>query len=78
MLGIGRLAATLYQPASAVRRAFGAVLTAATAASGLVAGGWRAALALAATVLAVLAAVLWILSPPRPHPAAGRPHPRNP
>lgn len=61
VLGIGRLAATLYQPASAVRRAFGAVLTAATAASGLVAGGWRAALALAATVLAVLAAVLWIL-----------------
>jgi hypothetical protein len=54
-------AVTLYQPAAAVRRAFGAVLTAAVAASGLVAGGWRAALALAATVLAVLAAVLWIL-----------------
>jgi len=61
VLGIGRLAVTLYQPAAAVRRAFGAVLTAATAASALVAGGWRAALALAATVLAVLAAVLWIL-----------------
>jgi HD domain len=61
VLGIGRLAVTLYQPAAAVRRAFGAVLTAAVAASGLVAGGWRAALALAATVLAVLAAVLWIL-----------------
>jgi hypothetical protein len=61
VLGIGRLAVTLYRPAAAVRRAFGAVLTAAVAASGLVVGGWRAALAVAATVLAVLAAVLWIL-----------------
>ncbi len=61
VLGIGRLAVTLYQPAAAVRRAFGAVLTAATAASGLVVGGWRAALALAVTVLAMLAAGLWIL-----------------
>ncbi len=61
VLGVGRLAATLYQPAAAVRQAFGVVLTAAAAASGLVAGGWRAAVALAATVLAVLAAVLWVL-----------------
>jgi HD domain len=61
VLGIGRLAVTLYQPAAAIRRAFGAVLTAAVAASGLVAGGWRAALAVTATVLAVLATVLWTL-----------------
>jgi hypothetical protein len=60
-LGIGRLATTLYQPAAAARQAFGVVLTAAAAASGLVVGGWRAALALAATVLTVLAAVLWVL-----------------
>jgi HD domain len=61
VLGVGRLATTLYQPAAAVRQAFGVVLTTAAAASGLVAGGWRAAVALAATVLAVLAGLLWVL-----------------
>lgn len=61
VLGIGRMATALYQPAAAVRRAFGVVLTAAAAASGLVVGGWRAAVALAATVIAVLAALLWVL-----------------
>lgn len=61
VLGIGRMATTLYQPAAAARRAFGIVLTAAVAASGLVVGGWRVAVALAAGVLAVLAALLWVL-----------------
>lgn len=61
VLGMGRLAVTLYRPAAAVRQAFGAVLTAAVAASGLVVGGWRSAAAVAATVVAVLGAVLWIL-----------------
>lgn len=61
VLGIGRLAAMLYQPAAAIRRAFGVVLAAAAVASGLVVGGWRAAIAVSAAILAVLAAVLWVL-----------------
>ena len=61
VLGIGRLAATLYQPAAAARQAFSAVLTAAVAASGLVAGGWRAAVAAAAAVIAILGAAMWVL-----------------
>lgn len=49
--GIGRLAVTLYQPGALLRQVFGAVLTAAVAASGLVAGGWRTAMAAAAAAV---------------------------
>jgi GTP pyrophosphokinase len=59
--GIGRLVVTLYQPGGVLRQGFSAVLTAAVAASGLVVGGWRAAMTMAAAAVAVLGAVIWVL-----------------
>jgi HD domain len=61
MLGIGRLAVTLYQPAAGLKRAFSAVLAAAVTASGLIMAGWRAAAGVATIVLAALATLMWIL-----------------
>jgi hypothetical protein len=61
VLGIGRLAVTLYQPGALLRQAFSAVLTAVVAASGLVVGGWKAAAAMAAAVAPILSAAVWIL-----------------
>ncbi len=59
--GIGRLAITLYQPGALLRQVFSMVLTAAVAASGLVAGGWRTAMAMTAAAVAVLGTVTWVL-----------------
>ena len=59
--GIGRLAVTLYQPGALLRQVFSAVLTAAVAVSGLVAGGWRTAMAMAAAAAAVLGTLTWVL-----------------
>jgi hypothetical protein len=55
------MAVTLYQPAVGLIRACSAVFAVAATASGLVMGGWRAAMAVAAAVLAVLATLMWIL-----------------
>ena len=59
--GIGRLALTLYQPAGALKKFGSAVLATAVTASTLTVGGWKAAAALVAAAIAVLAAVMWIL-----------------
>ena len=59
--GIGRLAITLYQPGALLRQVFSMILTTAVAASGLVAGGWRTAMALTAAAVAVLGTVTWVL-----------------
>lgn len=61
VLGIGRLAATLYQPETVIKRITRAVFAAAVTASGLVIGGWKAVTALTAAVTAVLAALIWVL-----------------
>jgi hypothetical protein len=61
LLGVGRLAVTLYQPEAVLKRACRAVFAAAVTASGLALGGWRAVAAVTATVIAVLAALTWIL-----------------
>ncbi len=61
VLGVGRMAVALYQPAAGLMRACSAVFAAAATASGLIMGGWRAAVAVAATVLALLATLMWIL-----------------
>jgi hypothetical protein len=61
VLGIGRLAITLYQPAAVLRRACSTVLAAAVTASGLVMGGWKTAAAMAAAVVAVLTTSIWVL-----------------
>jgi hypothetical protein len=62
VLGVGRLALTLYQPTNAGKRIGSAVLAAAVAAAAFTAGGWRATTALAATVIAVLTTLSWILT----------------
>jgi hypothetical protein len=61
LLGVGRLAVTLYQPEVVLKRACRAVFAAAVTASGLVLGGWRAVAVVTATVIAALAALMWIL-----------------
>jgi hypothetical protein len=61
ILGIGRLALTLYQPTSALKKLGSAVLATAITASTLTVGGWKATAALVATTIAVLTAVMWIL-----------------
>jgi hypothetical protein len=59
--GIGQLAVTLYQPASAFKRICGAVLATLATASTFTLGGWKAAAAFAAAALAVLATLVWVL-----------------
>jgi hypothetical protein len=44
-----------------LKRACRAILAAAVTASGLVLGGWRAVAAITVTVIAVLAASIWVL-----------------
>jgi hypothetical protein len=61
VLGIGRLALALYQPASALKKLGSAVLATAVTASTLAVGGWKVAAALVAAAIAGLAAVMWIL-----------------
>ena len=61
VLGIGRLAVTLYQPGALLRQAFSGFLAAAVAASGLVVGGWKTAAAMAAAVVSVLSTAMWVL-----------------
>jgi hypothetical protein len=61
LLGVGRLTVTLYQPEAVLKRAFRAIFAAGVTASGLFLGGWRAVAAVTATVIAVLAAITWVL-----------------
>jgi hypothetical protein len=61
VLGIARLAATLYRPAVSRMRAYRAVAAAAATASELIMGGWRTVAALITAVLAALAALVWVL-----------------
>ena len=61
VLGIGRLAITLYQPAAILRRACSTILAAAVAASGLAIGGWKTVAATAAAVVAILTTSIWVL-----------------
>jgi hypothetical protein len=61
MLGIGRLAITLYQPGSALKRIGGAILAGVVTAGTIATGGWRSTAVLAVTALAVLAAAMWVL-----------------
>lgn len=62
MVGIGRLAVTLYQPTNAFKRACGTILATAATAGAFAMGGWKAMTALAAVVLAVLGTVSWTVS----------------
>jgi hypothetical protein len=61
VLGIGRLAVTLYQPAAALKRACSTVLAAAATAGGLVLGGWQAAATVSAAILTAAGTLTWIL-----------------
>jgi HD domain len=61
VLGIGRLAVTLYRPGAALKRVSSAILATAAAASSLVMGGWKAAVMIAAAILASLVVLMWIL-----------------
>lgn len=62
MGGVGRLAVTLYQPAKAVKGACSAILAAVVTASGLVLSGWKTTVVIAAAVVAILTAMLWVLN----------------
>ena len=62
VLGTGKMIATLYQPASALKQVLTIVVTTAIPVGGLFAGGWKAITAMAALVLPTLATTIWILA----------------
>jgi hypothetical protein len=61
LLGMGKMAAAVYRPATALKHAISVVAVAVIPTSGLILGGWQEVAAVAVTVLSVLAAITWIL-----------------